>query len=197
MLVPLVLGWEVCCALYEKHERHVLFRRALAESRQRGKPMLVVGEPDGEYPCPPPPGVLVDLRERSVCPRYVRTSVERMPMFRDRQFGAAFCSHVIEHVERPLDALQELHRVADSVFISYPRPWRIATYLVPGHTWLMVPDRSGGFAFYRMRTRSNVPNRYGISGMTSAEWSWQQHCVSPGPSIVELDRCAPTWPYPA
>ena len=127
--------------------------------------MLVVGEPDGEYPCPPTGGALVDLRQTSVCRNHVRASVESLPMFRDKQFGAAFCSHVLEHVNQPQRALAELRRVADHVWISYPRPWRIATYLIPGHTWLIVPNGRGGLNFHRLRRRGNRPTRYGFAGL--------------------------------
>ena len=163
MILPLIACWEVGCALYEKRERLAMYRKALAASKRSGKPMLVVGEPDGEYPCPPAPGVVVDLRPSSACKRHVRVSVERMPMFHDKQFGAAFVSHVIEHVEHPAIALRELDRVADQVFVSYPRPWRLTTWLIPGHTWLMVPKR-GGFTFHRLRAGGNRPGRYGLGG---------------------------------
>ena len=54
--------------------------------------------------------------------------------------GAAFCSHVIEHVDDPEKAMKELHRVADSVFVCTPEWWDPTTYFWPGHKYVRVPS---------------------------------------------------------
>jgi len=159
-MLRFVLAWELGWWLEGKLRRRKLFRQANRAAALKGKQLLVVGEPDGEYPCG---DVVVDIRESSICPVYVKASVEDLGAFKDKQFGAVFASHVLEHVAQPEKALAELHRVADEVFVAYPYPWRLATYLVPGHAWLMFRD-GDGFRFKRYIGTTNVPNRYGARG---------------------------------
>lgn len=164
-----LFAWETTWWLVGKHDRRVLYAAAEAAAQRRRKPMLVVGEPDAEYPCPTGRGdALVDLRAASRCRNFLRVNVESMPMFAGKQFGAALCSHVLEHCNSPQRALRELHRVADEVFVAYPRPWRLATWLVPGHVWIVTREAGGdvggggGFRFTRIRPGpGNVPTRYG------------------------------------
>lgn len=58
----------------------------------------------------------------------------------DKYFGSVIASHVLEHVEDPQKVLQELHRVAEEVFIITPLWWCPHTYLHPGHRWWVAPD---------------------------------------------------------
>lgn len=153
-----VAAWETGWWLLGKADRRRLYDQAKAAAVARGKPLLVVGEPDGEYPCG---DVTVDIRETSVCPIYTKTTVEHLEIFDDKQFGAAFVSHVIEHVCDPQKALAELARVSDQVFISYPRPWRLATLLVPGHKWIITKQTNGDLKLHKWLGRCNIPNRYG------------------------------------
>lgn len=158
-----LFAWEFVWWLVGKADRRKNFARALAAARRRGKPLLVVGEPDGEYPCG---DVTVDLRPTSVCGNYVRADVQNLKAFRDGQFGSALVSHVLEHVDDPEKGLAELHRVADEVFVAYPRPWRLVTWLVPGHQWLVWRDatRPDGIRFSPhpvLHGRRSHPTRYG------------------------------------
>jgi ubiquinone/menaquinone biosynthesis C-methylase UbiE len=57
--------------------------------------------------------------------------------FPDKHFGVALAAHVLEHLERPDDALRELERVADQVVIVTPRWWAPHTWLHPGHRWFI------------------------------------------------------------
>jgi ubiquinone/menaquinone biosynthesis C-methylase UbiE len=56
--------------------------------------------------------------------------------FTDGEFGAVFCSHVLEHmadVETIQSAWSELHRVADTVVVCVPVKQLIVHWLVPDH----------------------------------------------------------------
>lgn len=169
VLKPIV-AWEIAWWAIGKIDRQRQFR--IAADAAAGGSMLVVGLPDGEYPWPAPGGTVVDLRPRPRdVPRgvrYVQASVERLP-FSDGEFSSCFCSHVVEHVADPVAAVRELRRVSRTPpRICYPRPWRIATWLVPGHRWLMVEGRNG----FRFRPNplsngsTNVPTRYGTARPT-------------------------------
>jgi len=65
--------------------------------------------------------------------------VHKIP-YPDKHFGTAIASHVIEHVENPIGAIRELHRVADKVHVVVPKLWAPHTYLHPGHRWIVTRD---------------------------------------------------------
>jgi len=57
---------------------------------------------------------------------------ERLP-FRDKQYGCAFASHTLEHLDNWEFALNEMARVADYVVVALPHPRSIAGWLSPAH----------------------------------------------------------------
>lgn len=128
----------------------VAARRAREEADSLGKPLLVVGAGTGWsslrallFGSQLVGDINVDLAapDGSVCGRgrVCHGDVLDLP-FEDKAFGAALCTHVLEHVIDPDKALQELVRVADTVFIVTPRWWAPHTWLHPGHLWFLAQD---------------------------------------------------------
>lgn len=136
---------------YEKYDM------AQEEARLRDKPLLVVGGPAGSadayndvawvqplvqakaffqvkaHGCG---DVCVDIDPRSCdgC-NYVYANIMDLP-FSDKEFGAAYCSHVLEHMPDANGcqlAWSELHRVADVVFICVPPKSSLFAWMVPDH----------------------------------------------------------------
>ncbi|MFC1961591.1 methyltransferase domain-containing protein [Chloroflexota bacterium] len=66
--------------------------------------------------------VNLDIVARDV-PHFVLGDIQNLEMFADKQFGAVYASHVLEHVEEPDTALRELSRVAEYVFVITPLPF--------------------------------------------------------------------------
>jgi len=151
-----LIAWEGGWRIWQEIERNKVFKTAKQRAKKLNKPLLVVGEPYGQYECG---DVMIDLKKDSKCENHVKASVEDIP-FDDKYFGVAFVSHVIEHTCDPEKALKELYRVADEVFILHPKWWELRAYLVPGHTWLMY-KRNGEYKFKRLRNKCNVPNYLG------------------------------------
>jgi hypothetical protein len=163
MLGKIIAGvaiWELSWLVAQRWDRKIAYQQALRVARMRSKPLLVVGNPHGQYGCG---DVVLDLEASSKCPNQVIGSVEAIP-FPDKYFGVAFCSHVLEHVCQPEQAMAELERVADDVIVVYPWIWRVATWLVPGHTWL-ITQHAGKMQFHPWRRNCNVANHYGVSGI--------------------------------
>lgn len=160
LAVGVVAAWELLGWWGDRRRRRGGWRLARAKADERGKALLVVGEPDGEYPCG---DVTVDIRPASACPRYVRASVEDLSAFHDKQFGAAFVSFVIEQVCDPAKALSELRRVADEVIVVNAGSWRLASMGVRGRMWRMHVDPAGAATFERLAGRRTCgsPTRYG------------------------------------
>jgi ubiquinone/menaquinone biosynthesis C-methylase UbiE len=78
----------------------------------------------------------LDIVSRDV-PRFILGDIQKLNMFRNKQFGAVYASHVLEHVEDPDAALKELNRVADKVFVITPLPILPWAWLHPDHKWIM------------------------------------------------------------
>jgi hypothetical protein len=65
----------------------------------------------------------------------IEADIRNIPL-PDKWAGAAFASHVLEHLPTPADAriaLGELGRIADYVYIVSPRKSNIMAWLHPDH----------------------------------------------------------------
>ena len=138
----------------ESHEKYAM---AQAEARRLDKPLLVVGGPAGSADAYQGVGwlqpftrtkaffqikahgcgdVCVDIEPHSCdgC-NYVYADIMDLP-FSNKEFGAAYCSHVLEHMP-DADGCQlawsELHRVADVVFVCVPPKTSLFAWMVPDH----------------------------------------------------------------
>jgi len=67
-------------------------------------------------------------------PRFLQIDIEReLLTFPDKQFGCAFASHVLEHLDNWQFALNEMVRVADHVVVVLPHPLYFSGWLWPEH----------------------------------------------------------------
>lgn len=67
-------------------------------------------------------------------PHFIQIDLERSPLpFADKQFGCAFASHVLEHLDNWSFALEEACRVADYAVVVLPHPAYFSGWLWPGH----------------------------------------------------------------
>ena len=158
---------QVYAFLRGQNERRVKYATASATAEALGKPLLVAGGPWGSritggifgmkaHGCG---DVCLDMDSRScgLC-NFQEGDIRDMP-FQDKEFGAAFCSHVLEHMPTGEDcahAWWELNRVADTVFVCLPGKDTITGWITKGHyLWvshlgsgvLKVQERKGGRRF--------------------------------------------------
>lgn len=89
---------------------------------------------------------LVEVYKDYHLPFYL-ASVEALP-FEDKEFDFVWCSHVLEHVEDPEKACQELVRVGRRGRIRCPAANRELFYPNQGHIWL-VRLESNTLIFHR------------------------------------------------
>jgi ubiquinone/menaquinone biosynthesis C-methylase UbiE len=81
-------------------------------------------------------------------------SITHLP-FANKVFGAVFFSHVLEHLPTTDDAklaLEEMKRVADSVFIAYPSKQSIAGWIVRDHHLWVWQDKKCTYVQQRGKT---------------------------------------------
>jgi SAM-dependent methyltransferase len=133
VLVFLFAGWT-----FEYLERENVFRQAKTKADEVGKPLLNAGC-DYYWTAIYGSDVNLDNVPRDV-PRFVLANIEAIP-YPDKYFGAAFCSHVLEHVDDYEKALAELHRVAYYIYVITPLPTSAMNWLHPGHKRFFVGDK--------------------------------------------------------
>lgn len=75
-------------------------------------------------------------------PCFLQLDIEREALpFSDKQFGCAFASHVLEHLDNWQFALAEASRVADFVVVVLPHPQYFSGWLSPEHRqWFTVDE---------------------------------------------------------
>ena len=107
----------------ESNERQKTYSQARMTADSLGKPLLVVGVPKRLREAHPGGDVTIDsdLNVDAAMP-YQVADVRNIP-YSVKYFGAAFISHVLEHMDTPEDvklAVDEMYRVADAVFVAGP-----------------------------------------------------------------------------
>lgn len=135
--------------LAEHGERRSKYREAVAYSKMVGKPLLVVGGPYGGVSWMKAHGcgdMCMDINPWACrgCQTVV-ADIREIP-FPSGFFGAAYASHVLEHlptVEDARKAAAELYRVAANVFICGPGKMNLHAHLMPEHHLWVMQDKEG------------------------------------------------------
>lgn len=163
LILPLfvVFAHQAAVMSAQQEDRDKKYELARGYADYVGKPLLVVGGPYGVHdfrralnlPAHPFGDVCLDV-DPAACNGgvpYVQADVRDIP-FPDKFFGAAYSSHCLEHlptVQDAIDAVNELNRVAEAVFIAYPTPESIIACLVPDH-WLWM-EQEGNTLYVQQR----------------------------------------------
>lgn len=135
--------WEGLWWLWRRHKRTVVFAQAQARARALGKPLIVVGAPDGGvtagYGCG---DVTIDIAPSS-CPGALQADITKpLPFADDSAVVVVMC--VLEYVDDANAALRELQRVAGSnLFVVRVEPWTLTAYLYPGAKRTLPCDGEG------------------------------------------------------
>lgn len=151
-----IITQQVGVLVVEASERHREYAKASEYAGSVGKPLLVVGGPYGvgflrsgflRSPAHGFGDVCMDIDPMACrgAPEAIRGSILDIP-YPDKYFGAAFASHVLEHmatVDIAVSAYDELSRVADRVFIATPRRLNVLAQFNPNHhLWVWQGDGS-------------------------------------------------------
>ena len=142
---PILLGlvsWQGIIIIEENTERQRVMLEAENYARSVRKPMLIVGRPKGRHGLGNPylGDVCVDINPAVLqeCPHTGMVADIQHPLpFPDKYFGSATVMHVLEHLEHPMLAIEELQRVSDQVFVAYPKRWNPLNWLHPDHKWIL------------------------------------------------------------
>ena len=152
-VVGLLLGWYLVGEGIHEFDKRVVFDQARAYADKVNKPLLNFGCGQHFRYAIERSDVNTDVVPRPNVPNFVLLPPDaggRLP-WPDHYFGAAFCSHVLEHAENPQHALQELKRVSDRVFVVEPWVLFPQTWLNPTHKFLLIRKGKEDFAFIRIR----------------------------------------------
>ena len=144
-VLVLISLWQLAVWLYEIRDKNAKYKAACIQAVSTEKPLLVIGGPWGgkQYrhwinkPAHGGGDVCMDIDPHAIQghPCGIIASVTDIPAG-DKTFGAAFASHLLEHLPNSDDALKalaELNRVADDVFICYPSKQSVGGWITKGH----------------------------------------------------------------
>jgi len=133
-ILGIIAGDITAFEVLDHRKRHQYYLHALDYCQKVQKPLLNVG-------CGNIPEYLgdvnVDIQEETIMPNYRKADITNLP-FKDKEFGAAIAFHVIEHVDDPKAALEELRRVADRVYILVPHYLNLMAWISPRHKYVFV-----------------------------------------------------------
>ncbi|MDC0716188.1 hypothetical protein [Nannocystis bainbridge] len=147
-LARVALGYvaavESMATLVRFRERSSAFRLAVDRAGALGRPLVVIGDPDGgmhtrlmrAYGCG---DVCVDMNGCPKCPVTIVADITKGPLpgVADDS-GVVFVSCVLEYVTDLQAALAEIARIAgkpENVFIVTVQPWTLTARLYPGAHW--------------------------------------------------------------
>ena len=151
----IIAGWQLAVWFSEIRYKNQKCRAAVDCSHKRNKPMLVAGGPWGGHslrrrfnlPAHTEGNVCIDIKASAILdwPNGIVADVTHLP-FPDKTFGSAFASHLLEHLPDTASAKQalaELNRVADEVFIAYPSRQSLPARLIRDHhIWVWQKDET-------------------------------------------------------
>ena len=162
--------WQLAVLAFETRDKNRKFRAAVDHARREARPLLVIGGPWGSKPArrwlnKPAHGagdICLDIDPRAIHghPAGVVASVTHIP-FADGAFGAAFASHLLEHLPTTHEArlaLEELYRVSARVFIVCPSRQSIGGWMVPEHRLWVWQD--GDLTYLKERRAPSVQEVY-------------------------------------
>jgi len=163
-------SWQLAVSLSEIQDKNKKYKAASACALEKGKPLLIAGGPWGisrrrrwfiGKPAHGSGDVCLDINPSAIGdhPNGLIANVTNIP-FSDKSFGAAFASHLLEHlptIEQAKQALAELSRVAEAVFVVSPSRQSIAGWVIPDHhLWVW---QKGDIIYLKQRRKSRGMNK--------------------------------------
>ena len=149
---PIAVGsLQAVTMLRQQDERNIRFAQAYEIAQKSGRPLLVVGAPSYMSPFRGHPcgDITLDISEDVArqCPEgFIIADVREIP-FPDSYFGAAFCSHVLEHLSSREDILRawnELNRVSGgNALIAGPSRLGLWNWVIPEHSMFVTQNDKG------------------------------------------------------
>ena len=127
-----LLAWEFAWLFRRRARRSALFAQARERATLLGKPLVVVGAPDGGvtsgYGCG---DYTIDIAP-STCPNSLQLDITKRLPFGDNSV-VVFVSCVLEYVDDADAALDELRRIAGpNLYVVRVEPWTLTSVLYPG-----------------------------------------------------------------
>jgi len=125
-------SWETFWWARRRARRNTVYEQALAAAQALGRPLVVIGAPDGGvtsgYGCG---DVTIDLAQSS-CPTSLRADITKTLLFPDNSV-VVFCSCVLEYVNDADAAVREIQRISGGyAYFVGVEPWTLSAKWYPG-----------------------------------------------------------------
>ena len=141
VVIFLVIWWR-----FGTLTKNIVNKRVLKELREYAKkvkkPILNLGCGRTNYG-----DINADIISHGVENFMIIDANHKLP-FKNKQFSSVVASNIIEHLDNPEFSLKEMKRIANKVYIAYPKWWQVGTWLTPDHRWL-VSKRGSELKFIR------------------------------------------------
>ena len=118
-----------------------MYLTALARARKLGRPLVVIGAPDGGvtagYGCG---DITIDIRG-SCCPQTLQADITKPPLPFDTNSVVVMVACVLEYVDDARVALQEIIRISGGeAFFVGVEPWTVTAFAYPGAKRTLPPQ---------------------------------------------------------
>jgi hypothetical protein len=125
-------AWELLWYIRRWRRRGQVYSEALETAHRLGRPLIVIGAPDGGvtsgYGCG---DETIDIAPTS-CPIWKPLDITKPLPYADNSV-VVFCSCVLEYVSDPLAAIAEIKRISGGyAFFVGVEPWTLTATLYPG-----------------------------------------------------------------
>lgn len=125
------------------------------------------------------------IRKGAFGQHYVQADLAALP-FKEKSFDFVICIQVLEHVDDPGSACEELMRVAHRGFIETPRKWTEYYAGHPTHQWL-VEEVGGGLVFEPILYDSSPFLNFALSSLwKSPELVKRARMVYPNITCIQM-----------
>jgi len=128
-----ILSWEMAWWSRRRLRRAQVYAKALETAHELGRPLVVIGAPDGGatsgYGCG---DITIDLNGSKTCHNVLQVDITKGIPLEDES-AVIFCSCVLEYVSDCDAALREIQRVSGGhAFFVGVEPWTLTAFLYPG-----------------------------------------------------------------
>jgi ubiquinone/menaquinone biosynthesis C-methylase UbiE len=93
--------------------------------------------------------------------QFVDSDVTKMP-FKDKAFDFSFCSHLLEHVDDPKKAIEEIVRISKKGYLEMPNGILESIQPFDSHLWFVFQDKNKLIFFRKGKKLHAILNKNGM-----------------------------------
>jgi SAM-dependent methyltransferase len=102
---------------------------------------------------------------------FEKATIAETTGFRDKEFDFSYCTHVLEHVNNPESAANEISRISKRGLVEVPHPWKdgLLNFQENDHKWICLPG-TGEFHMYFHKINAEQWDKLNDPDVKGAVW---------------------------